>query len=638
MKKIFILCFVTATALSGASAQSIPERVRLNDSGQEREFIIATDELASTDAQGMVSILPIKRASTATAATSEARSRTKLTGKETEIVLYEKDAPRNEFTRRILTKRIAVQVKAGTDAKALALSVGAKYERVFPTSANTHIFSTLQAGDALFVATALTSRPGVVSATPLLGKMYEKNFVPNDPFFSYQWHLLNTGQFGGAPKMDINVTQAWDSYSGRGVRIGIVDDGVQTSHPDLKIDERYGKDWIDDDDDDPNPNLNRDDIHGTPCASIVGMRLIVTGTMITDEKVADAMAYQPNLIKIKNNSWGSRELFKGLGDLISNSLESAAVSGRAGLGTIFVFAAGNGDRTGSAQYNSNYDGFTNSIYTIAVGAMDDFGKKAIYSEEGANLVVTAPSDGSGFPHVGRPQITTTDLVGKDGYNSEGKLPYLADLNYTNDFGGTSAAAPIVSGVVALMLEANPYLGWRDVQEILMKTAKKNDPDDGYWITNKAGLNFNHKYGAGLVDASAAVNHAKSWTNLPPQKTTTGTRNLPIRIPNDRTWLAREFSTQTTTSVRRTEHVNVTLDIDHPKVGELEIMLQSPSGTRSNLFVPHGNIRNRPLKWTFMTVRNWGESASGKWILYIRDTDSTNNIGTLKSSKLTIYGS
>ena len=103
-------------------------------------------------------------------------------------------------------------------------------------------------------------------------------------------------------------------------------------------------------------------------------------------------------------------------------------------------------------------------------------------------------------------MISTDLLDNDGNNNESRSQDLEDRDYSQEYSGTSGASPIVAGVTALMLEANPNLGWRDVQEIMIRTAQRNDSDDGYWFENVANppLSFNRRYGAGLVDASAAV--------------------------------------------------------------------------------------------------------------------------------------
>ena len=125
----------------------------------------------------------------------------------------------------------------------------------------------------------------------------------------------------------------------------------------------------------------------------------------------------------------------------------------------------------------------------AVAAIDHDGRQSSYSEPGAPLLISAYSSGD------TAGITTTDRSGADGYDPG---------DYTNTFGGTSSSAPLVSGVIALMLEANPNLTYRDVQQILVRTAEMNDPLHFDWTSNAAGYDINHAYGFGAVDATAAV--------------------------------------------------------------------------------------------------------------------------------------
>jgi subtilisin family serine protease len=157
------------------------------------------------------------------------------------------------------------------------------------------------------------------------------------------------------------------------------------------------------------------------------------------------------------------------------ALADAVTLGRGGKGTVFLWAGGNGNYNGD---DSNYDGWAASPYAIAVSAIGDDGEAAPYSEPGANILVCAPSNG------GTQGVTTTDITGSTGYNAGTGSDY-ANGDYTNSFGGTSSATPAVAGVVALMLQANPNLGYRDVQEILMRSATTNDPNDGGWVTNGA---------------------------------------------------------------------------------------------------------------------------------------------------------
>ena len=185
---------------------------------------------------------------------------------------------------------------------------------------------------------------------------------------------------------------------------------------------------------------------------------------------------------------------------IQNGITNGRVVGDRALGSIYVFAAGNngnGDRGGFAPATNSYDNvnyieLVNSRFTIAVAALDHRGIGTPYSNPGASLLVSAFGGNGEFPMQG---LTSADVQGNRGYSGG---------DYTSSFDGTSAAAPQVSGVIALMLQANPNLSWRDVQYILVNTARKNDGGDPGWITNPStgnnritnggGYHVNHRYG------------------------------------------------------------------------------------------------------------------------------------------------
>ncbi len=671
MKNNTPLTFLLTVGLHAASAQQSQDAFLLEDGGRQRQFVVAADQNASIDSKGKTRIRSGAADSSIKAGAAQARSRTAPTGEEPTLVLYEKGAVRNAFTRRIVTKGIVVEVQPGTDVVALASAVGAEYGAPAPAAANTHILRAGKAVDCLKITEVLRGQAGVVSANPLLARRANKRWVPNDQYFSSQWHLRNTGQNGGLAKMDVNVIDTWNTYRGAGVRIGIVDDGLQTRHPDLfpNVDFQYNYDWVGGDTD-PSPELQEwdgelwwDD-HGTACAGVaaarggngfgvsgvapfarlVGLRLLSENQ--TDLQEAEAFLHRQEVIQIKSNSWGPYDdgvTLEGPGPLAAAALKSAATTGRGGKGTIFVWAGGNGRGN---RDNSNYDGYVNSIYTIGVAAMDDLGRVSDYSEPGASLVVTAPSDTGSYGPV-RQGIATTDLVGEPGFNAEGVANDVApswgypanydlpNASYTRIMGGTSSASPLVAGVVALVLGANPNLGWRDVQEILMRTATKNSPLDSDWIRNGAGQQFNHNFGAGLVNAGAAVNRARVWTNLGTQRSIALNKpRLNLAVPdNNATGVTSEFSTG---AILRVEHVTVTVDISHKNRGQLEVLLTSPSGTVSRLAEKHGDDGD-DYKWTFMTVRNWGESAKGTWRLSVRDRES-GTVGVVNSAQLTIFGS
>ncbi len=236
---------------------------------------------------------------------------------------------------------------------------------------------------------------------------------------------------------------------------------------------------------------------------------------------------------IVNHSWGKLPFFwqhPQVWDqdtaLIAEWME-AVEDGREGLGTVIVKAAGNDNR------NANGDLGATSRASIIVGAYDDDGDASYYSSFGSNLLVSAPSSG-GFSFLAPPSdwantnrgIVTTDLLGiLNGYDIVDPVLGYVEGDYTNAFGGTSAATPIVSGVIALMLEANPDLGWRDVQNILAYSARETGSgvggsrtatEDHDWRYNGAGnwngggLHYSEDYGYGAVDAYNAVRMSEVW--------------------------------------------------------------------------------------------------------------------------------
>jgi subtilisin-like proprotein convertase family protein len=472
---------------------------------------------------------------------------------------------------------------------------------------------------------------------PLAVRQHATRLIPNDPLFSQQWHLRNTGQSGGTAGEDIRVTTAWDRVRGSGVVIGIVDDGLQSSHPDLSG--RYLSALsYDFNGNDSNPSPGSGDDHGTavagiaaatggngigvsgvaPAASLAGLRLVAAAT--TDAEEAEGLTYRMQEIDIYNNSWGpddSGDNLEAPGPLTRAAFENGVANGRGGLGSIYVWAAGNGLE---ADDNVNYDGYANSRYTIAVTAVDDDGRQAYYAEPGAPILVAAPGGGL------TADLTTTDRTGSAGYSSG---------DYATDFGGTSAAAPVVSGVVALMLEANPELSWRDVQHVLVESARKNHLTDAGWSQNGAGKWVNHKYGFGMVDAEAAVDLAETWTPVAEEvSAASGTITVGRSIPdNNAAGITSSFTVGGDITV---EWVEVVLSATHSYRGDLEVILVSPAGTESVLAEVRSDAGNNYSNWRFTSARHWGEEAAGEWTLRVADRSSSDT-GSFNSWSLDVYG-
>jgi subtilisin family serine protease len=240
------------------------------------------------------------------------------------------------------------------------------------------------------------------------------------------------------------------------------------------------------------------------------------------------------------------------------ALENGVQNGRGGKGTIYSFAAGNG-RLDNA--NSNNAGHQSSRYVFSVAAIADDGGYSWYSEPGANLLVAAPSNG------GTKGITTTDNMGAYGYDS---------TDYTNTFGGTSSACPLFSGTVALMLDANPNLSWRDVQHIIAKTADKIDPTNPGWLTNGAGFDFNHDYGFGRLDAEEAVSEALTWNNVSSEVEANYSSSPNTSIPDNSATGITE--TILVTQDIKIETIEIPIQSNHSYYPNLEIKLTSPGGT------------------------------------------------------------
>ncbi len=553
-------------------------------------------------------------------------------------------------TSRQVTTDILVHLKKGSDPASVAAAVDAAHFRATPLREDHYIFQAPSAELALEVLGKLRANPSVISAEPILARQRVRKSLPNDPLFTNQWNLVNHGLSGARAGIDLHLTNTWTNYRGKGVAIGVVDDGIDTSHPDLAahIDPALGYDW-NERDADPTAHPLKGDFHGTECAgaaaaigdngvgvagvafeaTIAGLRLISLAS--TDVTESEAILFKNEQIHVKSNSWGPEDdgkTLEGPGPLALAALEEGVRSGRNGHGEIYVWAAGNGL---DVHDNANYDAYANSIYTIAVGSVSDQGLQTDFSEPGACVVVVTPS-GS----FGRPGITTTDLQGADGANKVESPDDYSDLDYTKSFVGTSASVPQAAGAVALLLSANPNLGWRDMQEILMRSALVVDEHDLDWTVNAAAMHFNHKYGAGLLNVDGAVELALTWQNLGVwTNVSVAKTNLELAIPdNDIQGITQDFDISQTNL--RVEHVTLSASITHPFRGDLAITLISPSGMESRLSEQHNDPGSDYVEWKFMTVRNWGESSQGIWRVRIADL-KMGDIGVLESLHLQIYG-
>ncbi|MFL6853709.1 MAG: S8 family serine peptidase [Sphingomicrobium sp.] len=476
-------------------------------------------------------------------------------------------------------------------------------------------------------------------------------YLPSDSMVASQWHLKNSGQTGGTAGIDINVTTVWDDYTGAGVLVAVYDDGVDYTHPDLNDNYDASQQLVIGGT--TYSAMPTTGYHGTAVAGLIAAENDGSGTVgvaygaditgvpiLRSSNAPDLLAslWEMDRFDIVNNSWGYTTPFQvnaSSSDSFWQSFEGAlanAGTGRGGLGTIIVKSAGNNRSSG---LDTNYDNFTNHRMVIAVGAVDHNGAVSYYSTPGANLLVVAPSSTYGMG------LTTTDIAGAAGSNSG---------DYVSNFGGTSAAAPQVSGVVALMLEANPDLGWRDVQEILALSARQvGDPTaltgsekyawsyNGAGNWNGGGMHFSNDYGFGLVDALAAVRLAESWG-------LSGTSANEIKVGASATMntaIPDNGSVVFQLSIPQNiliDHVELTVDILHSNLGDLRITLTSPDGTISIVMDRplNGTDSSDNLLFRFGSNAFWGESSAGNWTVTITDANG-GNVGSVQSISLAAYG-
>lgn len=426
----------------------------------------------------------------------------------------------------------------------------------------------------------------------------------DDPIFKEQWHIYNTIQIGH----DLNVTGVWlQGITGKGSITSVIDDGLDMYSDDLK-DNYFAAGSYDYNDPGPEPRPRLfDDKHGTRCAGeiaagrnnacgvgmaydgkVSGIRILSKTISDEDEAAAINYGYQNN--QIYSCSWGPPDdgaTMDAPSVLIQRAMVNAIQHGRGGLGSVFVFAAGNGANAGD---NCNFDGYTNSIYSITVGAIDREGNHPYYSEPcSAQLVVTyssGPTDG----------IHTTD-VGIDKCNSQ--------------HGGTSAAGPLVAGTAALTLGLRPDLTWRDMQYLCIDAAIPIHLDDGDWQDTKIGKKFSHVYGYGKIDAWRLIEAAKEFKSVKAQAWYHSPwLSVQHDIPQGDKGLASFFEVtqdmMNEANLERLEHVTVTMNVNHTRRGDLSVELRGPEGQISHLSTArrNDNVRAGYVDWTFMSVVHW----------------------------------
>ena len=499
--------------------------------------------------------------------------------------------------------------------------------------------------------------------------------IPTDTLLGNQWHLIQTT----AGLFDLNVSGAWNlGYTGNGIDVFVIDDGFDYTHSDLSPNYDTTRDY-DYRDTDGDPFGTSSDSHGTAVMGLIGADDNGTGVVgvafdatvvghrvyefISDrwlgnirDSIRDAANNGADVINISQGmaNWTDTALGGALDQslvaAVRTSIDHATSTGRGGLGTIITKSAGN---SRFENYDVNADMWTNDTRQVVVAAVDQDGTVSSYSSYGAaNLV-------SGFGTPG--QVVTTDRAGSAGYNS---------TDFTSGFNGTSAAAPMVGGVVSLILDANENLGWRDVQDILAYSARHvgsvidGTTTDGIerepWEWNGAqnwnggGLHFSNDYGYGLVDATAAVRLAETWlTGATAQTSANQVSTFEDGLNQSETidgivngGVTANTSGYEVFSITESESIlieRVALEISFSTtwISDFEVYLVSPDGTVSELLrdviegqAAQGNDFNG--RWRFESQEFRGELSNGTWQVHLAD-DTNLDATTVSDINLITYG-
>lgn len=561
-----------------------------------------------------------------------------------------------------------------------------------------------------------------------------------DPLLRNQWHIQNIGYSAFAsvlPKtgIDMNVAGAWAAgYTGKGVKVAVLDSGLEIAHEDLSANVESGKSYnFINKTLDPTPSDIGPD-HGTMVAGIIGAaafngkggrgvaynsKLRGYNSIAAGANTSANLAYsfggsptnagQPesNDLDIVNKSSSSSNMDLPLFSSTTEAYIENLKTLRNGKGAIFVQSNGNTFSTfGSASNNCttaktlgvscgnpSNDQRRTSPVTINVGALNSEGIKSSYSTTGSSIWISAPGgefgkDSNLIPNLSsnsyKPAIVTTALSGCKNaddvatkvnlLDSQGDNQFAKNCQYTALMNGTSSAAPNTAGVVALMLEANPNLSYRDVKHILATTAKKIDASnsgvtsngvnlDLGWVTNAAGFNFSNSYGFGAIDAASAVASAKNYTSYLPSQISNSS-SLGYTSPVTVTNAGRTLTFNLTTPFSKVEQVALTFNMSNATgtpapLSCNQIELISPSGTRSILMhygtgyysnsttpqtkaaviTPTTPYKNSGVR--LLTNAFYGEPSTGSWALkFFNYCSSSSGVTTLSSSDyqtLTLYG-
>jgi len=571
-----------------------------------------------------------------------------------------------------LTNQITVQFHpqvSSDQISQIAAEMGLRLVKSVASIPNTFVFASTRAAteNPLKITNRLIQRSQVLTAEPNVIIRTQPHYRPSDPIYPRQWHLNHTGGTELVSGSHIAAESAWDITRGvRSVVVAVMDDSVDLRHPDFQgmgkiVAPRDFKenDFL------PLPGEPEEN-HGTACAGVAvaeengvgavgvapgcALMPIRTSGFLDDNTIEELFSWAVQKgASVISCSWGPAAANFPLTLRQKAALTEAATKGRNGKGCVIVFAAGNANRPVNGVVNeqgwphNEFNGPTNWLSgfaahpdVLAVAASTSLNQKAAYSNWGAEISVCAPSNnappGMGLdtgyvftpPEVTTPLrgrgIVTTDRPGLTGYD-------LSD--YASNFGGTSSACPVVAGVAALILSANPDLTAAEVKQILQQTADKIvdrslDPQFGINQGTYEQGGRCEWFGYGKVNAFRAVQAAiqRQAQGLAPASRQVQQENAtPLNIPDAApTGIASTIQIADTNLVK---DIQVSVAIAHPYMGDLEIALVTPSGQTillqsRTLGRQNGLQATYSLHTTPLLRQALNQSAQGRWQLRVAD--------------------
>ncbi|PBC28818.1 Neuroendocrine convertase [Apis cerana cerana] len=417
----------------------------------------------------------------------------------------------------------------------------------------------------------------------------------NDELWDQEWYLRDTRSNKALPKLDLNVLPLYRlGITGRGVRIAVLDDGLEYTHDDLR--NNYDPDIsydVNEGDDDPFPRYELSGMngHGTRCGGEIAMEA-------NNRKCGVGVAFESSI--------GGIKLLDGL---VNDRVEGEALGykpelGRDGKGSIYVWASGNG---GLKSDDCGCDGYVGSVYTIAVGSASQTGRFPWYGESCPATMATTYSSGAYHDQM----IVTTDLKNT------------CTIGHT----GTSASAPLAAGILALALQVNKNLTWRDVQHLIVWSSEYSPlRENPGWFRNSAGFWFNSRFGFGLMNAYSLVSASYNWTTVPGKTIckVNVAKGIDKKLAYGNTrrirFEAEDECRAAENEITFLEHVEIEVSLEYSVRGSLQIHLTAPSGTKVEILKPRKLDDSTAgfEKWKFMSVASWGEDPRGSWILDIFD--------------------